>query len=153
MTKAHDANTKASAPHRLTGAALPALARKRCTATARNGSPCQAPPLHGKSRCAFHSGNRDSLAGQVGGRRRAVFNPDGLEPMKPPQNAADLLMLLSQTIFEVRSAKIDTKAANSIAYLAASFLRAVEVSDFEARLAALEGRNVELERARERRVN
>lgn len=128
-------------PHRLTGRARRPSLGKRCTATARNGKPCQAPPLRGKKRCAFHSGNRASVCGQRGGRRRAIFNPDGLEPMKPPQNAAELLLLLSQTIVEVRSAKIDTRAANSIAYLGASFLRAAEVSDLELRLRALEERN------------
>jgi len=127
-------------PRRLAGGAPRASLGKRCTATARSGKPCQAPPLRGKVRCAFHSGNRAAICGQRGGRRRAVFNPDNLEPMRPPQNAADLLQMLSQTIVEVRSAKIDTRAANSIAYLGASFLRAVEVSDLETRLRALEQR-------------
>jgi hypothetical protein len=68
--------------------------------------------------------------------------------MLAPTNAADLLEMLSQTIIEVRSAKIDTRAANSIAYLGASFLRALEVADLDMRLRALEDRRAAQEKAR-----
>ncbi len=48
------------------------------------------------------------------------------------------------------SPSIDTRAANSIAYLGASFLRAIEVSDLETRLRALEDRHDTLQQARAR---
>lgn len=47
-----------------------------------------------------------------------------------PETAADLRDMLAQSIVEVRAGKMDPKVANSISYLAASFLRAVEASGF-----------------------
>lgn len=119
--------------------------KPRCIALARSGQRCQSAPLQGKTRCLFHSGNFARELGAKGGRRRAVFNPANLEPMTAPRSAADLLLLLSQTILEVRAAKIDTRAANSIAYLGASLLRAIEISDLTARLKRLEDRQREQE--------
>lgn len=122
--------------------------RKRCEVRAKSGEPCKAPPLRGTRRCAFHTAGRAVLCGQRGGRRRAIFNPDGLEPMKAPKDAAELLELLSQTIVEVRSAKIDGRTANSIAYVGASFLKAIEVSDLNQRMRAIEERMRAQEKAR-----
>jgi hypothetical protein len=51
--------------------------------------------------------------------------------------------LLAQSIVEIRSGKLDPKLANSISYLGTGFLRALEVSDLETRLAALEARTEE----------
>jgi hypothetical protein len=58
----------------------------------------------------------------------------------PPRSAADLRDLLAQSIIEIRTGKLDPKLANSISYLGTGFLRALEVSDLEARLLALENR-------------
>ena len=58
--------------------------------------------------------------------------------MTPPRSAADIRDLLAQCIVEIREGKLDPKRANSISYLGAGFLRAVEVADIEARLEALE---------------
>jgi len=58
----------------------------------------------------------------------------------PPRTAADLRDLLAQSIIEIRAGKLDPKLANSISYLGTGFLRALEVSDLETRLLALEVR-------------
>ena len=58
------------------------------------------------------------------------------------RSAGDLLHLMAQTIVEVRSGKVDPRVANSISYLGAGFLKAVELVDLEARLAALEKQRV-----------
>jgi hypothetical protein len=110
-----------------------------CRATTKGGQPCSAPPLSGMDRCIMHSGRAAEL-GSKGGRRRAVFNPTNLEPFRAPQSAGDLMRLVAATIVEVRAAKIDPRSANSIAYLGASFLKAVELVDLDARLKVLEGR-------------
>jgi hypothetical protein len=47
-----------------------------------------------------------------------------------PETAAELRDMLAQSIVEVRAGKMDPKVANSISYLAASFLRAVEAAGF-----------------------
>jgi len=96
--------------------------------------------MHGKKKCLFHLGNNARELGARGGRRRAVFNPTNLEPFAAPKNAMDLLVMLSQTIVEVRAAKLDPKTANAIAYLGTSFLRAIEIADLDARLKTLEAK-------------
>jgi hypothetical protein len=72
-----------------------------------------------------------------------VYSPDNLKHFEPPKTSADLRDLLAHSIVEIRSGKLDPKLANSISYLGTGFLRALEVSDLEARLAALEARTEE----------
>ena len=79
--------------------------------------------------------------GARGGRRRAIYNPEGLEPFTAPKNASDLRDVLAWSIVEIRGGKLDPKLANSISYLGAGFLKALEFSDLEARLTALEKRH------------
>jgi len=93
----------------------------------------------------MHSGRAAEL-GSKGGRRRTVHRPDGLKEFSAPKTAADLRDLLAQSIIEVRTGKLDPKLANSISYLGAGFLRAVELTDLETRLEDLE-RVMELGRA------
>ena len=76
--------------------------------------------------------------GRKGGRRRTICVPTGLKEFAAPKNTADLKDLLAQSIVEIRSGRLDPKLANSISYLGAGFLRAVEVADVEERLAELE---------------
>ena len=111
----------------------------KCTKKKKDGTKCKALALTGKDCCVYHSGKAAEL-GRRGGRRRAIYNPDGLKQFAAPATAADLRDLLAQSIVEIRSGKLDPKLANSISYLGTGFLRALEVSDLEARLAALEAR-------------
>jgi len=85
----------------------------------------------------MHSGRAATL-GSKGGRRRTVYCPEALKEFAPPRNAAELRDLLAQSIVEIRNGNLDPKLANSISYLGTGFLRALEVSDLESRLAALE---------------
>ncbi len=87
----------------------------------------------------MHSGRAAEL-GRKGGRRRAIYSPDELKQFAAPTNAGDLKDLLAQSIVELRNGTLDPKLANSISYLGAGFLRALEVSDLESRLASLEMR-------------
>jgi hypothetical protein len=111
----------------------------QCRKKKRDGSRCEARALTGAKYCALHSdpGAAASL-GSRGGRRRAVYSPDGLKEFPVPKSAADLRDLLAQSIIEIRTGKLDPKLANSISYLGTGFLRALEVSDLEKRLEALE---------------
>ena len=111
----------------------------KCRAKNKTGKPCGAPAVEGTARCVMHSG-RAAEIGSKGGRRRAVHCPDQLKQFPPPKTAADLRDLLAHSIVEIRGGKLDPKLANSISYLGAGFLRALELSDLEARLAALEAR-------------
>lgn len=114
------------------------LLGKRCIAKARSGEQCKSAPMTGKKKCLFHTGDNAAALGARGGRRRAIFNPEGLEPFTAPKNAGNLRDLLAWSIVEIREGKLDPKLANSISYLGAGFLKALEFSDLEARLAALE---------------
>lgn len=151
MTKArrvvHDA---ARSPRRLApGQAVPAP-RKRCVAITRAGKPCPNWSLLGKRRCNLHSGDTAKVLGARGGRRRAIFNPDGLEPIPAPLEAADFLRLVAHTLVEVRAAKLDTKTAQAIFYGCGVGRSLLEIVDFDARLRALEGSQEELRRTQGR---
>ena len=67
-----------------------------------------------------------------------MYDPEGLKHYAAPTSATDLRDLLAQSIIEIRAGKLDPKLANSISYLGAGFLRAVEMADIEARLMKLE---------------
>ena len=87
----------------------------------------------------MHSGRAAEL-GRKGGRRGATNRPDELQKFMAPRNAGQLRDLLAQSIVELRNGALDPKVANSISYLGAGFLRALEISDLEDRVASLEGR-------------
>ena len=78
------------------------------------------------------------MLGRRGGRRRTIYRPDGLAEFPAPKSAADLQDLLAHAIIEIRNGTLDPKLANSISYLGAGFLRALEVSSLEKRLEVLE---------------
>jgi Family of unknown function (DUF5763)/Stress-induced bacterial acidophilic repeat motif len=116
----------------------------QCKATTPSGQPCRAKP-HKDGLCFFHfDPQRAAELGQKGGRRRAALKLEGLAEFEAPKAAADLRDLLAQSIVEVRAGKLDPKLANSINYLGAGLLRAIEISDLEARLAVLEREHQEL---------
>ena len=101
-----------------------------CHAKNRRGKPCRAPAIKGSKRCVMHSG-RAAEIGRKGGRRRATFGPDKLEQLPAPKNVVELRDMLGQSLVELRAGKMDPKLANSISYLAASFLRALDVDQIE----------------------
>jgi hypothetical protein len=111
----------------------------QCQRRKRDGSDCRARALTGKKFCALiaEPGKAAEL-GRKGGRRRTIYAPTGLKELAAPKDAADLRDLLAQSIVEIRAGSLDPKLANSISYLGAGFLRAVEVADMEERLAKLE---------------
>jgi len=68
----------------------------------------------------------------------ALASEPEVAPMEPPKTAADVRDTLANTMAQVHARQIDSRTANTLAYLAASLLRAIEVSDIERRLVALE---------------
>jgi hypothetical protein len=58
--------------------------------------------------------------------------------MEPPKTACDVRDALANTMAQVHTRRMDARTANALAYVATSLLRAIEVSDLESRLAALE---------------
>lgn len=123
----------------------------QCEKTKRDGTQCRARALAGEKHCALHSDpGKAAQLGSRGGRRRTVYSPDGLKDFAAPKTAADLRDLLAQSIIEIRGGKLDPKLANSISYLGTGFLRALEISEIEPRIEALER---EIEAAKQAAVN
>ena len=58
--------------------------------------------------------------------------------MEPPKTACEVQDALANTMAQVHARQMDARTANTLAYLAMSLLRAIEVSDIESRLDALE---------------
>jgi hypothetical protein len=111
----------------------------QCQHRKRDGKQCGAAALRSKTHCALHSEpGRAAALGSKGGRRRSVYRPGDLREFAAPQTAADLRDLLAESLIELRAGKLDPRVANALGYLGASYLRALEISDLESRLDALE---------------
>jgi hypothetical protein len=120
----------------------------QCKHKKRDGERCRAPALTGQARCAMHAEpGRAAELGSRGGRRRAAYTSADLREFAAPKTAADLRDLLAESIVEIRGGKLDPRVANALGYLGASYLRALEASDIESRLDALEGTQLAQERA------
>jgi hypothetical protein len=120
----------------------------QCKHEKRDGKRCGAPALTGQARCAMHTEpGRAAELGSRGGRRRATYGSAELREFAAPKTAADLRDLLAESIIEIRAGKLDPRVANALGYLGASYLRALEVSDLENRLDALEGTQLAQARA------
>jgi len=118
----------------------------QCQKKKRDGKRCRAPALAGKKYCALHAEpGRAAALGRKGGCRRTVYSPDSLKEFVAPQSAADLRDLLAESIIEIRAGKLDPKVGNALGYLGTSLLRALEASDTERRLDALEGQHRKME--------
>jgi hypothetical protein len=112
---------------------------KRCSAKNRNGKRCGAWAVTAGEKCALHLD--PALAAKMGskhGRRVAVLPQPDAPPMEPPKTAGDVRDALASAMAQVHARKMDARTANALAYLGTSLLRAIEVSDLESRLDALE---------------
>jgi hypothetical protein len=110
----------------------------KCSQKTKLGKPCRMAVIRGTRLCAAHTPGMTSEAGKIGGHRRRIFDPTKLARFDPPQNAQELIALIARTICEVREAKIDAKAANTIACLSSAFLQSLNHGAVEDRLAQLE---------------
>lgn len=114
----------------------------QCQMKKRDGKRCGAQALSGDRYCSLHADARRAVElGSRGGRRRAIYKPGDLRDFPPPKSAADMRDLLAQAIVEIRLGKLDSRVANSLAYLGAGFLRSVEIGDLETRLELLEAKS------------
>jgi hypothetical protein len=70
----------------------------QCKKDKRDGVQCRASALSGRKLCALHSEvGKAAELGSKGGRRRTVYNPEGLKEFSAPKSAADLRDLLAQS--------------------------------------------------------
>lgn len=119
----------------------PLSLERRCTATTKSGEPCKSRPLRGATLCAFHSDPAAAVElGRKGGRKGARKSLPSAELPADVTSAADVRQVLAHTLLQVLAGKVDTAIANSAAILSGHLLKALEVSDVERRLAALEAK-------------
>jgi hypothetical protein len=112
-----------------------------CKAKKPDGSDCQAVALPGSEYCFFHDPEKAEKrreAQSLGGRHNHMKTLDADTPDVKIETCKDTIPLLSQTINQVRKGQLDPRPANTIGYLVSVFIKAVEQSDIEKRIEAIE---------------
>jgi hypothetical protein len=111
-----------------------------CTATRRDGRPCQTQVVGGSRFCFAHDPDlaaKRAEAHSRGGRNRATSRRlDRLVPasLKPA------LALMFATLEETHRGELDPRTASAMAAVAGAIVRLYQVGTLEERLAALEER-------------
>ncbi len=132
--KAQPNVTSARARSLATGVNTLQVLKRRCAALNVRGEPCQSPAMIGRNKCCMHTGDHAKVLGARGGRRRAVYDLKELTPLPAPRTAEDVIRLVSETIHDLRTGKIDARLSNSICYAIGPLLNAIEVHDLGAKL-------------------
>jgi hypothetical protein len=117
----------------------------RCVHVKPDGSGCRALPRTGRPFCTFHD---PEVAGErAEGRRRGGVNRSEkaatLPPDAPPlplTTVGDVTSALAEAYNSVRTGRLAVNVGNCLAVIGQALLKAMEKSDLEARLAALEQR-------------
>ncbi len=116
---------------------------RTCSHIKDDGTPCQATAMSGSDRCFFHNpavaDERDAAqrAGGIERSKAAATLPQDV-PVVPLETVQDVVALLADTINQVRTGQIDPRISNAVGYLAGIMLKAMEQSDIDKRLAAME---------------
>ena len=110
-----------------------------CKAITKKGEHCKSHPLKGKDYCFIHDPeNKDKRAlalsqgGQTPKKIQVHLDPININTQR------DVVLLLCNTINNVRSGCMPPRIANSVGYLAGHLLKALEASDLEKRVEQLE---------------
>lgn len=114
------------------------MVNRKCRKRNRSGLPCKA-SAGPSGLCRFHA--NPELARTLGSRggksnRRPSIAPE--TPLNPPQDADQVRAALGRIMADVHNGTLDTRRATAVTYTATAYLKALEVSDLEARIAALE---------------
>ena len=91
--------------------------------------------------CYFHANpDKASELGKRGGRAKGSIGTPGATEyvVRPIKNVHDVAGLLADTINDLRSGTIDSRLANTVGFLAAGMLKALQQGDIEGRLRAVE---------------
>jgi hypothetical protein len=122
---------------------MPKRNQSRCKHKKKNGTPCPNAARSGKTACWVH--DPELAAARAEGRRRG-----GVNRSKPPATLAadapdlplttvtDVAAALAVTMNQVRTGKVTVQVGNCLGVLAGVLLKALEGSDLERRIAALE---------------
>jgi hypothetical protein len=115
---------------------------KHCRAKTKAGKPCKASPSE-RGLCAFHANpNRAAELGRIGGRKnRLHVPPTESGPVRPPQTAKEVKDLLAEAMAGIHAGRLEPKVASVMAYVGTALLRALETTDLQERIEALERSN------------
>lgn len=113
----------------------------KCQLKKLDGSPCGSNAMTKSHFCYFHNPaipeEKKKTERVRGGRNNAAKVESTLCPLKI-KHPADVVKLITGTIDEVRSGKIDVRVANCLGFLSTQLLKALETAEFEERLSILE---------------
>lgn len=119
----------------------------RCKAKRRDGKPCSCQARPGKRWCIAH--DPATAAARVAGQRKGgavrtlQLRPTTLPPDTPNVPLAavcDVVALLAVTVNQVRTGRLGVQVGNCLGQLLQVALKAIEGSDLERRIQALEAR-------------
>lgn len=113
----------------------------KCIATKADGTQCQASALKDSDYCFFHDpakAKERTAARKRGGQTGRATTLPATAPDLPLKDGRDVVVLLGQTINQVRRGAVDPRVANAVGYLTGVLLKALEVGDLEERLSFLE---------------
>ncbi len=113
-----------------------------CRATKDNGEPCRAAPLSDSDYCLMHSPEHQeevAEARRLGGlRRRREATVAGAYDFEGLAAVADIRRLLEIAVTDTLELQNSVARSRTLAYLAQTALRLLEVGELEERVAALE---------------
>lgn len=117
---------------------------KRCEAMTKAGNRCKAIAVeHGL--CAFHSDpTRAARLGRKGGRKNRRKVSYRVKQFSPPRTAKEIKEILSTTMADIQNGRTEPKIGSVLAYVGAALLKAIETTELEERVDALE-RSVKLQ--------
>ena len=116
--------------------------RRRCDAIAEGGEPCRAAPLHDGVHCFWHSPEHQAEAQEarwLGGlRRRREATVAGAYAFEGLASVSDIRRLLEIAVTDTLELANSVARNRTLAYLAQTGLRALEVGELAERVAAIE---------------
>ena len=112
----------------------------RCQGRTKSRKPCRAAATEG-GLCYFHANpNKASELGRIGGRKNRRVPADAVTSLPTLDSALAVRDAAAQVIADVYAGKLNPRIASSLSPLLSLQLRAIETSELERRLAALEKR-------------
>lgn len=125
-----------------------------CCAVKDDGEPCRAPPLRDGDQCLMHSPDHAeevAEARRLGGlRRRREVAVSGAYEFEGLQTVDQIRRLVAVAVVDTLSLENSIARSRTLAYLAQTALRLLEVGELEKRVATLEASVLPREKRRRR---
>ena len=115
--------------------------KPQCQAKKPDGSDCRAAALPSSAYCFFHDptqADKRRVAQASGGSQNRIKTLDAAAPDVKVENCREVVVLLSETINQVRKGQLDPRIANAVGYLSAVLIKAAEQGNLEGRITDLE---------------